>query len=340
MNFSVLGIDLAKNSFSLYVLDRDGTCLSKRTVRRRQLITTVQRFSVDKIAMEACASAHYWARQFSQLGYTVVLLPAQHVKGYLRGQKNDGNDAQAIAEAAQHGRIRPVRIKTVADQDRQSFLRIRQRLAADQTQLVNQIRGLLAEYGVVIAKGIASFRSAVPLILEDAENGLSAYFRTLLHRRYQQFLTLAEERAWYDQQLQNAAQQDETCQRLQAVPGIGPVVAYHLKDWMGDGQQFQRGRDASAALGVVPRQNSTGGRNTLLGISKRGNRHLRSILIHGARAVVSQALRQAKVDCLSRWLRRLVERRGFNKAVVALANKTVRVAWVLIARGQTYQAAQ
>lgn len=339
-HFSVLGLDLAKNSFSFVVLDSTGKCLKRQTVTRSRLLKVLLKSDVDKVAMEACSSAHYWARVLIAHGLTVELLPPQYVKGYLRGQKNDSNDALAIAEACQHGKIRPVRVKAVEDQDRQAFIRIRERLKGDQTKLVNQMRGLLSEYGLVMSKGLATFRKQVPLILEDAENGLTPTFRELLYRRYQQFLAIAEELSWYNQKLLQAVKEDPDCQRLQTLPGVGPVVAYTLKDWMGDGLQFRRGRDASAALGVVPKQYSTGGRSTLLGISKRGNATLRANLVHGARAVVTQAIRQKKTDRLSLWLRRLEERRGFNKAVVALVNKLVRMAWVLMTKQQVYAPAE
>lgn len=331
-----IGIDLAKNTFYLTVLDQNGKQVERKKLNRQQLIRYLVKLEACVVAMEACGTAHYWGRKIAQLGHSVVLLPAQHVKGYLRGQKNDYNDAKAIAEACQHGAIRPVAVKSLEQQDEQTFLKMRQHISGARTRLINHVRGLLAEYGVVLSKGSHVLRKELPFILEDNENGLSDEFRELLFRQYTQLERLDEELQWYNERLAVKAKQEDVCQRLIEVPGIGPVVSIFLKAWMGDGQQFKRGRDASAALGVVPKQFSTGGRDVLLGITKRGDRHLRSLVVHGARAVVSRA--KDKTDRLSQWIMRLVETRGFNKAVVALANKIIRISWVIICRGESYKA--
>lgn len=332
---TTIGIDLAKNTFALYGLGPKGRCGWKRKVRRNQLLEQLVRLEPCTVAMEACGSSHYWAHQIQALGHQVKLLPPQHVKGYLRGQKNDYNDAQAIAEACEHGRIRPVPVKSVEQQDEQVLHKLRRGVSKDRTRVSNQLRGLLAEYGVIIPQGLAALRRELPRALEDADNELTERSRQLLNRQYQHFMKLEEELAWYDEQVQQMAKQDETCQRLQAIPGIGEVVASLLKSWMGDGHQFRRGRDAAAALGLIPRQNSTGGKDVLLGISKRGDPYMRAQLVHGARAVVARADR--KTDRLSLWIQRLKAERGFNKATVALANKLVRIAWVVIARGEHYR---
>ena len=332
---TTVGIDLAKNTFVLFGLGPKGHSGWKRKVRRKQLLEQLVRLEPCTVALEACGSSHYWARQIRALGHQVELLPPQHVKGYLRGQKNDYNDAQAIAEASEHGRIRPVPIKEVEQQDDQMLHKLRQGVSKDRVRISNQLRGLLAEYGVIMPQGIAALRRELPLALEDADNGLSERARQLLHRQYQRFLEVEQELAWYDQQVKQRSRQDETCRRLQAIPGVGEVVASLLKGWMGDGRQFRRGRDAGAALGLIPRQNSTGGKDVLLGISKRGDPYVRAQLVHGARAVVARA--DGKMDRLSRWIQRLKAERGFNKATVALVNKLVRIAWGIIARGEHYQ---
>lgn len=331
-----IGIDLAKNTFYLIMLDNNGKQVERKKLNRQQLIRYLVKQEACVVAMEACGTAHYWGRKISQLGHSVKLLPAQHVKGYLRGQKNDYNDAKAIAEACQHGAIRPVTVKSLEQQDEQTFLLMRQHISNDRKRLINHVRGLLAEYGVVLSRGSHVLRKELPYILEDVENGLTDEFRILLHRKYKQLESLDEELEWYNERLALKAKQEDVCQRLIKVPGIGPVVSVSLKAWMGDGQQFKRGRDASAALGLVPKQFSTGGRDVLLGITKRGNRQLRALVVHGARAVVSRA--KDKTDSLSRWITRLVDTRGFNKAVVALANKLIRVTWVIISRGESYKA--
>ncbi|WP_347333027.1 IS110 family transposase [Marinimicrobium locisalis] len=332
---TTIGIDLAKNEFALYGLGPKGQCGWKCKVRRKQLLNRLAKLAPCTVAMEACGSSHYWARTIQAQGHTVVLLPPQHVKGYLRGQKNDYNDAQAIAEACEHGRIRPVPIKSVEQQDEQMLHKLRRSVSNERTRMSNRLRGLLAEYGVIIPKGIAALRRELPLALEDAENELSTWARQLLNRQYRRFLEVEQELAWYDQEVERQAKADEVCQRLDELPGVGLMVASVLKGWMGDGQQFQRGRDAAAALGLVPRQNSTGGKEVLLGISKRGDPYVRAQLVHGARAVVSRV--DQKSDQLSRWIQRIKAQRGVNKATVALANKLVRMAWVIIARGERYR---
>ena len=334
MKDTIIGLDLAKTIFHIAVINRAGKQVRRKKLRRHQLRLFFTQTEPCKIAMEACASAHYWAREFQNIGHEVVLLPPQHVKGYLRGQKNDYNDALAIAEAAKHGSIRAVAIKGVEQQDTQSFHRIRRQLVGEQTRLANQIRGLLGEYGIVMRKGVSVVRREVPELLGDADNGLSERFRALLFRQYQRFLSIDEELAWYKAQLIAEAKSDDTCRRLSAVPGFGPVVSSAFKSWIGDGKQFKRGRDASAALGVVPRQHTTGGKVLLLGITQRGDSYMRSLVIHGARSVVTHA--KHKTDSLSRWINHLVATRGFNKAVVALANKLIRIAWVVVARGEDY----
>ena len=336
MNDTIIGLDLAKNLFHLAALNQVGKSIKRKKLRRRQVREYFIQLEPCKIAMEACASAHYWAREFRHMGHQVVLLPPQHVKAYLRGQKNDYNDALAIAESALHGKIRPVAIKCVEQQDEQAFHRIRRQLVGDQTRLINQVRGLLAEYGIVLAQGEAVFRREIPIVLGEAENGLSERFRHLLARQYQRFVSLTEEIAWYRDQLKGQAKTDDVCRRLCDIPGFGPVVSSAFKSWMGDGKQFKKGREAAAALGVVPRQYSTGGKDQLSGITKRGDTYVRTLVVHGARSVVIRA--KTKTDPLSQWINRLVATRGFNKAVVALANKLVRMAWVIIARHETYKA--
>lgn len=335
MKLNTVAIDLAKNSFYIVGFGANNKPLWRKKFTRQAFARFAAKHERSRMVMEACAGAHHWGRRFAEHGHEVVLLPPQHVKAYLRGQKNDYNDAQAIGEASIHGAIRPVAVKTVEQQDEQAFHRIRQQLKSEQTALINQLRGLLSENGIVIPKGIAQAQRAIPEILEDAENGLTTCFRELLHRQYRRYQFLREEVDWYDQRLQQRAREDEVLQRLLEVPGLGAVNGSQLKAWLGDGKQFGCGRDASAAVGLVPRQHSTGGKERLYGITKRGDASLRTAIIHGARAVLIRA--KGKEDRLSRWINQLIERRGFNKAAVALANKMVRIAWVLIRRQEEYR---
>lgn len=330
MKGKVIGLDLAKNVF--HCVDSQN---KKRKLKRAQIALYFSQLEASTIAMEACGSAHYWGRRFIAMGHKVLLLPPQHVKGYLRGQKNDFNDAQAILEAAQHSRIRPVAVKSVEQQAQQALVRVRRLHLSERTRLVNQIRGLLYECGIVIPRGIAVARRELPEILSGSNEELCPLMRELLADRYDRLLRLDDEIAALDTKVKTLAKQDEDCERLNQLPGFGPIVSYTFKSWIGNGRQFQRGREASAAVGLVPRQHTSGDKAVLMGITKRGDAYLRSLLIHGARSVVSRA--EGKADPLSRWVNHLVETRGFNKAVVALANKVVRMAWVLIARQEEYR---
>lgn len=332
MKNMTLGLDLAKETF--HFVDQNG---KRKKLRRKQMLKHFSNFPSCHIAMEACGSSHYWSRELQQLGHTTTLLPPQHVKGYARGQKNDYNDAQAILECYQHGKVKEVVTKTVEQQDHQSLVRMRNLVVSEQTRLCSQIRGLLCEYGIAIPIGKASVKNRLPGILDDASNQLTPLMRELARRQYHRLLHILDELAWYDDQVKQQVTQDDDCRRLQELPGFGPVNSYAVKAWMGDGSQFQRGRHASAALGVVPRQHTSGDKVRLSGITKKGDSYVRSLVIHGARAVVRHATR--KSDPLSRWIQRLVATRGFNKAVVALANKLIRMAWVILSRKEHYRPA-
>lgn len=336
MNNTIIGLDLAKRVFHFVHIDRmTGKIIAKKKLSRGQVSGAMAQQAPSVIAMEACASSHYWARVFQEWGHEVRLYAPQHVKGYVRGQKNDYNDALAIAEAALHGRLKAVPVKTEAQQEAQAFHRIRRQLIKERVSLSNQLRGLLGECGIVIPQGPAAIRRVLPELLEAGTSGLRAGLRELLSRQYRRFQLLEEEIAWYDAQLKQQTRESDVCRRLIDLPAFGTVVSSAFSGWIGDGRQFSRGRDASAALGLVPRQHSTGGKEQLSGITKRGDSYVRCLVIHGARAVVSRA--KGKSDPLSQWINRLVTTRGFNKAVVALANKLVRIAWVIVARGETYQ---
>ena len=335
MNHTTIGLDLAKNVFHALAIGHKSAEIWRKKFTRKQLALHFSNSEPTLIAMEACASSHFWARLFKSMGHKVELLPPQHVKGYLRGQKNDYNDARAIAEASQHGAIRNVPIKSIEQQDEQAFHRIRRQRVGERTRLSNQLRGLLAEYGITITKGVVNVSKAIPEILENAENHLSAKFRELLAQQYQRLVALEKELKQFDKQLKQEIKEDPVCQRLIKVPAFGPVVSSAVKNWMGNGKQFKNGREASAALGIVPRQFTSGDKPRLAGITKRGDQYVRAQIIHGARAVAVHA--KKKEDPLSRWINQLIERRGFNKAVVALANKLIRIAWVIIARNESYR---
>ena len=331
-----IGLDLAKNVFHLIGFNARDKEIKKKMLRRSQMLNYFAQLPPCLIGMEACASAHYWARELEQLGHTVRMIPPPHVKPYLRGNKNDYNDARAIAEAITRPGIHFVAIKTPQQQDIQALHRQRQGAIADRTALSNRLRGLLGERGLVCPKGLSTLRRRLPELLEDA-NGMSDFFRRLLARDYQRLQELDAHIEAYTQELHTHSQQNDACRRLQSIPGFGPIVASVFHSAVGDGRAYRRGRDVAASIGLVPKQHSSGGKNVLLGISKRGDRYLRSLLVHGARAVVLHAAH--KDDRLSRWVNKLRAERGYNKATVALANKMARIGWAVLAHKTTYQVA-
>ena len=337
MEITTVGLDLAKKVFHVVGCNRAGNNIKKKKLTRSKVREFFVQLPPCLVAMEACASAHYWGRELTKMGHTVKLLPPHRVKPYVNGQKNDYNDAAGIAEAATREQIRSVSIKTIEQQDLQSLHRFRAGCVKDRTALCNQIRGLIAEYGIVMSTGVNQLRNRLPEILEDAENELSFPMRAWLDRAYQRLLILDEELKYYTQELKTVSQQNETCQHLEKLPGFGPIVSSAFASHVGDGSAFKKGREVSASIGLVPRQHSSGDKSVLLGITKRGNRYLRSLLIHGARSVVRHA--RGKDDALSRWINRISATRGVNKAAVALANKLARIGWAMIVNNTEYKPA-
>lgn len=334
---TTIGLDLAKSVFHAVLFDERNQEVGKKTLKRHQVAAYFAQRPRCVIAMEACSSAHYWGRVFQAMGHEVRLVPAQHVRAFVQGNKHDFNDARAIVAAMGRSGMRYVAVKTAEQQDCQALTRLRQGCLDEHTALVNRLRGLLGEYGLVVPKGPKALREAIPDLLEDADNGLSGDFRRLLALEYERWRELQTHLDAYTRQLKEKAHEDEGCRRLQAIPGFGWIVAWVFASVVGDGRAYQRGRDVSAALGIVPRQHSTGGKTVLGAISKRGDAYLRSLLVHGARAVVSRA--KGKDDALSQWINGIRARGGFNKAVVALANKMARIAWALLRHGTEYRPA-
>ncbi len=283
--------------------------------------------------MEACGSAHYWARELTLLGHDVRLMAPQFVAPYRKNDKNDGNDAEAICEAVGRPHMRFVPVKTLAQQAVLTVHRARQLAVAERTALINQTRGLLAEYGLIIPVGVAALRRAVPGLLETPE--LPTLARDVFTDLADRLRALDERITAYDRRVAQVAQQTESAQRLMQVPGVGPITATALVASVGDARTFKNGRQFAAWVGLVPRQHSSGGTRRLGRITKRGDVYLRTLLIHGARAVLRQLAR--RTDAISRWVTALQARRGFNKALVALAAKHARIVWALLATGRTYQ---
>ncbi len=333
-----IGIDLAKNSMPVYGVDAQGRQALSKKVPRGKLSAFMVNQPPCLVAIEACGSAHHWARVFRDCGHEVRLIAPQFVKPFVKSNKNDAVDAEAICEAAQRPNMRFVAVKTIEQQDIQAIHRMRSLSVERRTAQVNQVRGLLLEYGIEIPQGRAALMRRLPEILEDAENGLSERFRAALNGLLEELRHLDEQVAYYDTQIQTIAQSDETVQRLMTIPGIGALVATALVAAVGeDIRLFCHGRGLAAWLGLVPRQHATGGRERLLGISKRGDVYLRQLLIHGARAVMRWVER--KEDPTSRWATALKARHHIHVAVVALANKIARIAYAVMSTGKPYDPA-
>jgi transposase len=336
MKINRVALDLAKNVIQVHAVDAAGHLVMRKPLRRAQLLPFFRDLPPCEVVMEACASAHHWGRQLQAMRHRVQLLPPQYVKPFLLGQKNDANDAAAICTAMAHPQIPRVTVKTIAQQDMQALHRIRAMQMKHRTALINQTRGLLAEYGVVVAVSPAALRKAIPELLEDADNGLSFDFRQLLAELYDDLAAIEQRVAELTQRIEREVRAGDDGKRLLEIPGIGPLTASALIATVGDARQFKNGRQMAAFLGLVPRQHSSGGKTRLLGIHKHGDSYLRGLLVHGARSVLRVAA--DKPDDRSRWLMNLATRRHRNIATVAQANKTTRIAWAILTREQHYRA--
>lgn len=337
MKIATIGLDVAKNVFQVHGADAEGRAVLRKRLRRNQVAEFFANSPPCLVGLEACCGSHYWSRVLSRSGHTVRLIAPQFVKPYVKSNKNDANDAEAICEAVSRPQMRFVPAKSVEQQDVQALHRVRSRLVSSRTQLASQMRGLLAEYGIVLSPGISQLRRGLPLILEDAENELTDFSRRLFAALYEELVQLDDKIKTLDEQVQAIYRASEPCQRVAAVEGIGPLIATALVAAISDGKSFKNGRQFAAWLGLVPRQHSTGGKARLFGISKRGDPYLRTLLIHGARSVVYRASR--KTDTRNRWIADKQRRLGTSKACVALANKNARIVWSLIARGESYRRA-
>ena len=335
MKIMRIGIDLAKNVFQIHGVDKQEQVVLRKQLRRKQMLTFFAQLPPCLIGMESCGGSHYWARELRKLGHDARLIAPQFVKPYRRNDKNDSNDAEAICEAVGRPNMRFVPIK---DEEQQAVLtlhRARQLLVRERTALVNHARGLLAEFGIVVGQGPARLRAALPRVLEDADNGLPPLAREVFSDLYERLVEMEQRIADYDRKVEQLAREDEVACRLMQVEGIGPLTATALVASVGDARMFKNGRQFAAWLGLVPRQFSSGGKSRHGRITKRGDVYLRTLLIHGARAVMRFMARRD--DARSRWVLSLKERRGFNKAAVALAAKNARVLWALMANGGEYR---
>jgi transposase len=338
MKFTRCGLDIAKQVFQVHGVDEHGKVKVRKQLARSKVLEFFAQLTACVIGIEACGSAHYWARELAKLGHTVRLMAPQFVIPYRKRGKNDANDSEAICEAVGRPSMHFVAVKYEEQQAVLMVHRARTLAVANRTALGNQIRGLLAEFGLVVPKGVAKLRAQLPQILEDAENGLPALAREVLDGLLEQFRELDRRIQQYDLKIRHLAQQSEPARRLMQVEAIGPQTATALVASMGDPHVFKTARNYAASLGLIPRQNSSGGTTRLGPITKQGDRYLRTLLVHGARAYLRVV--DKKTDGKSAWARRLKERRHVNIAAVALAAKHARIAWAMLAKGTEYRPVQ
>lgn len=334
MQIQTVGIDIGKTSFHLIGLDERGTVVAKKRFSRSRLIHFMANTPKCLIGMEACCGSHYLGRSLALQGHEVRLIPAQFVRPFVKSNKNDYLDAEAIAEAVQRPTMRFVRIKTEDQLDLQALHRVRDRLVSRRTGIINQLRAFLLKRGMTVRQGRAYLRRNLPSLLPEAEQKLSPRMFRIINQLWAEWQSLETQIEEIDREIGTIAKQDVACQRLLDVPGVGPLVATALVSAVGNGAAFSKGREFSAWLGLVPKQQSTGRKAKLLGISKRGNPYLRRLFVHGARSVLMHC---SRLNGLGEWITQLELRTKRNVAVIALANKLARIAWAVLASGNEHR---
>lgn len=334
-SIKVLGVDLAKNVFQLHGTDNNGKGVLRKRLSREKLVEFMSNLSSCRVGIEACGGAHYWARLFEEMGHTVKMMSPQFVKPYVKSSKNDANDAEAIAEAVTRPTMRFVPIKNMAQQDVLLLHRAKEELAVKQrTAQANQIRGFLAEYGIIIAQGIHRL-GQLPEILDANEDKISPCSKKIFLQLHEQLKMYNEQAKYYDKEIREQARTDPRCVAIQDIEGIGPITASAIVATIGDPTVFKNGREVAAWLGLVPQQHSSGNKLVLGSITKRGDRYIRTLLIHGARTVIKTC--GNKTDKKSQWVIEKKLRIGFNKTAVALANKNARIIWAMLTTGESYR---
>lgn len=334
MEITTVGIDLAKSVFQIHAVDQHWKVALKKQLKRGQMAEFFANLPTCLIGMEACGSAHYWARKLQMLGHTVKLMAPQFVKPYVKTNKHDAADAEAICEAVRRPNMRFVPIKSVEQQAVLALHRVRQGWIKARTAQANQIRGLLSEFGLIVPQGIGYITSRVPAMLDEAKDQLPGAFKELMLRLLEHFRDLDRQVKEMEHQIQSWHRANALSRKLEEIPGIGPITASALVASVGDAKNFANGRQLAAWLGLVPKQHSSGGKTNLQGISKRGDTYLRTLLIHGARAVIRQFEHKTNMQG---WLAKLLGRRNKNVAAVALANKNARIAWALLAHDRNFR---
>jgi transposase len=333
-NINILGIDLAKNVFQLHGTDHKGKCVLSKRLSREKLIEFVSNLHPCIIGIEACGSAHFWARLFIKSGHEVRMMAPQFVKPYVKSNKNDRNDAEGIAEACTRPGMKFVPIKKMSQQDTLLLHRARELVIKQRTAQANQIRGLLMEYGIALPKNISNLKR-LPEILEREANKLTPRSIEIFNRLYDQFKKHELELQTYEKEIEKELKQNRMSKEIMKIEGIGPIIASALMSTIGDPKVFKNGREVSAWLGLVPKQHSSGNKIRLSGISKRGDCYVRKLLIQGARAVVKTC--EGKNDRRHTWLLEKKKQGGYNKAAVALANKNARIVWAMLSTGECYR---
>lgn len=340
-----VGLDIAKNVFQLFLADEKGKQIGNKKMSRSQMVQFFSNLLPCAIGIEACGTAHHWVRTFTAMGHEVKLIQPIRVKAFLgRSNKTDAADAKAICEALMHPGTVFVRAKTIEQQDMDHLLDRRQRLVDDRTKVINQTRAFLAERGIVIPQGVESFKKAIPKICKNHWEEFSGIFQAILTDNYADFEKFNEEIGSLDKLLKRHAAQEENCERLMSIPGFGPLMATALVSHVNDAKQFKNGRQMAAYLGMTPKEHSSGGKQRLLGITKRGNKRLRTLLILGARAIMAGITRRKKTEegvprvltAFDMWVLRMKERLGTFKATVAIANKLARIAWAVLAKNERF----
>ena len=338
-----IGLDIAKNFFQVHGVDKNGKDVFNKKLKRVDVLPFFANLPPCLIGLEACGGAHYWARELSRLdaGHTVRLICPRHIKPFVINNKTDAADARAICEVVGRPSTRFVAVKTVEQQDMAGWHRIRERKVKERTALVNQIRGLLAELGIIIPQGITHVRKQLPCIIEDLDNRLSLCARDYLSETYGELVDCDALVEKYEKRIKAFAMNNEDCKRLQKIPGVGSLTATAIVAHVGTAKQFANARAFAACMGLTPKEHSSGGKQKLLGITKRGNSYIRKLLIQGARVVTRYCLLKSpeQTDQRIRWVQTLAERRGKHITAVALANKTARIIWALLARGEEYKPA-
>jgi transposase len=336
MKTILIGIDLAKSVFQVCGVNQAGKLMFNRAVKRAQLLGFLAQYPAVDVAMEACSGSNYWGRTLQGLGHKVLLIPPRHVKPFVTGNKNDRNDAFAICEAARRPRMVFVQPRSVEQTDMFLAHRVRERLVGQRTTLINQLRGLLQEYGIVLAQGKQKLRNQLPELLEDAQNPLSMAARACFQQMLDEWRELDAGIAAHERSIKRQCRDTQACQRLTGIKGVAEITATALVAYAGNGAQFQSARHFAANLGLVPRERSSGGKQKLGGITKRGNAYVRRLLVQGAWSIIRHLDRAN--DRLSVWAKQLSQRRGKHVTALALANKLARISWAILYRQQEYRA--